>query len=42
MIYKQTAAAGKGTRVKIIEDAIEPTAEIVDRFKPILNMKASN
>lgn len=27
---------------KIIEDAIEPTAEIVDRFKPILNMKASN
>jgi len=25
---------------KIIEDAIEPTAKIIDRIKPILNMKA--
>jgi RNA-splicing ligase RtcB len=25
---------------KIIEDAIEPTAYVIDRVKPILNMKA--
>jgi hypothetical protein len=26
---------------KVIEEAIEPTAVIIDRIKPILNMKAT-